>query len=202
MTPRKPPEAFPEAHPEDPGTTWIKIPEAAALLGMSERAARDWVKRYAIPQRGERPVLVSEAALRKQLAEMGKAPEGTPEVPGRPPEGPGGGAEPIDVPYRVSDGTDRILVPLDRMVEQVQGLSDQLGHLAARNETLALEVGTLRERTVTQEHTISRLASERDALRRRVDELTAPTPPPPPPAPAGLPQRSWWRFWESRSPTP
>ncbi len=190
MNARKFPEAPPEAHPEGSGGDWIKIAEAADLIGMSERAARDWVKRYSIPQRGERPALVSEAAVRKQLAALGKAPEDVPDVPGS-------SSEPIDVSFRVNDGTDRVLVPLDRMLEQVQGLSEQLTILSSRNEALALEVGGLRERTITQEQTIDRLMTERDALQQRVDELSAPPPPATPSVAHREQERPWWRFWEA-----
>lgn len=192
MDPRKFPEASSEAsseaQPEEPGTVWVKIPEAAKLLGMSERAARDWVKRQHIPQRGERPTLVSEAAIRKRMAELGKTPERIPELPG-------GSSEPIDVPYRLNDGADRILVPLDRMLEQAQSIGEQLTALARRNEELALEVGTLRERTTHQEQEISRLATERNAMQSRIDELTAPAPPEVPAPLDQSPPRPWWKFW-------
>jgi hypothetical protein len=197
MSDRKTPEAVPEERSEDPGTTWIKIPEAAVLLGMSERAARDWVKRHGIPQRGDRPVLVSEGAVRKQLELLGR---NVRNPPVETPEYPGSSFEPIDVPYRISASTDRTLVPLDRMLTHVQGLSEQLAGLAQRNETLALEVGTLRERTATQERTISQLQAERDA---RLDPQPAEDSTPPvqlqsvedSAPPVQPPQRPWWRFW-------
>jgi hypothetical protein len=91
-----------------------------------------------------------------KLAELGhphrKAPEHIPEVTGippeYPPEGTGTHSEPIEAAYRVAGeaATEVALVPLATMVEELRGLADQLAELARRNEALALEVGTLRER--------------------------------------------------------
>jgi len=193
MSNRKRPEAIPEDQPEAPGTEWIKIPEAAVMLAMSERAARDWVKRHKIPQRGDRPVLVSAASIRQQLHLLGRTLRTFPEAAA---EAPGGASEPIDVPFKISGSGDRALVPVDRMVAHVQGLAEQLVGLAQRNEALALEVGTLRERTATQERTIRELQTERDALASRPATPDAPTPAEEP-APPIQPQRgSRWRFWE------
>lgn len=165
---RKPPEAT-SAAPGSPGSVWLPMREAAEVLGLSERAARDWVKRHAIPQRGERPVLVSEAALLGKLAEVGRLPRQSPEAPaaanGSPrqsPEGTRGSPEPIEAAFHSHDEPPLALVPLAPMLEQLRGLGDQLAALAERNEALALEVGTLRERT---EHQAATLVEE----RRRVE---------------------------------
>ncbi len=103
--PRKSPEAAPEVGPEAPGSRWLTMPAIGALLGMSERAARDWVRRHDLPIHGRRPMRVSEQALLAQMAAeervARKAPEAPPEAPGRPGEAPGSG-EPIEAEYRVT----------------------------------------------------------------------------------------------------
>jgi regulator of replication initiation timing len=65
--------------------------------------------------------------------------------------------EPIEAAYRVAGGAaaEVALVPLATMVEELRGLADQLAELARRNESLALEVGTLRERQAGQEMQIA-----------------------------------------------
>ena len=62
---------------------------------------------------------------------------------------------------------------LDTMIEQVQTLGDRLAEMAARNEALALEVGTLRERLVHRDMLIERMESERVAIERDRDEARA-----------------------------
>jgi len=103
--PRKSPELPPEVGPEAPGSRWLTMPAVGGLLRLSERAARDWVKRHDLPMRGSRPVRVSEQAVLAAMAEeewvARKPPEVSPEVPGSSPEGPGNG-EPIEAEYRVT----------------------------------------------------------------------------------------------------
>jgi hypothetical protein len=112
------------------------------------------------------------------------------------------------VPYRVAGEPDQALVPVETMLNGMRGLSDRLAELAERNEALAIEVGTLRERTGGQEATIGRLEQERDHLRAEVEQLRA--------AQDAAPTRSeplgevvghnegqdapvpWWRFWARR----
>ncbi len=198
--PRKSPEGVPEAGPEAPGSRWLTMPAIGALLGMSERAARDWVRRHALPMHGSRPVRVSEQAVLARMAVeervARKPPEGCPEGPGSPGEAPGS-PEPIEAAYRVAGeaAAGVALVPLATMVEELRGLADQLADLARRNEGLALEVGQLREREAghaaqrtaqgealaAHRETIAELRrraeaaeGERDALRLRLAEASAP----------------------------
>ncbi len=70
----------------------------SGLLGLSERAARDWVKRHNLPMRGSRPVRVSEQAVLAAMTEEERVARKSPEVS---PEGPGSG-EPIEAEYRVT----------------------------------------------------------------------------------------------------
>ncbi len=154
--PGKSPEAAPEVGPEAPGSRWLTMPAIGVLLGMSERAARDWVRRHNLPIHGSRPMRVSEQAVLAQMAAeervARKSPEVIPEVPGSPGAAPGS-VEPIEAAYRVAGeaAAEVALVPLATMVEELRGLADQLAELARRNEALALEVGTLRERQVGHE---------------------------------------------------
>ncbi len=68
MNARKPPEDFREDQPENAGSTWINVPEAALLLpGASPPPVIEWTP-YDIPKRGERPVRVSQAAIGKHPA--------------------------------------------------------------------------------------------------------------------------------------
>ncbi len=189
MRGRQFPEVFSEENPEESGTIWIKMRDAATLLGRTERATRDWIKRYNIPQRGERPVLVSEAAIRRQLEALGQSPRNAPEEISN---ALGRATDPVDVPYYITDVANRTLVPLDQMLlplQELSKLSERLESLTHRNEQLALEVGTLRERTVQQDGAISELISERNALETRVEELTTLSF-------GAQTKRSWWRFWE------
>src|SRR3954453_3906535 len=101
-TPRKFSEPPPEVGPEVPGSRHLTMPEVAELLGISERAARDWVKRHDLPTTEGRPVRISEAQALGQMASEGrgprKSPEATSEAPGSGPEVPGS-SEPIEVSY-------------------------------------------------------------------------------------------------------
>lgn len=70
--------------------------------------------------------------------------------------------------YRVAGGVaaEVALVPLATMVEELRGLADQLAELARRNEALALEVGTLRERQAGHEAQL--LAKDETIVAQRV----------------------------------
>lgn len=187
--PRKSPEVAPEVGPEGPGSRLLTMPAIAEVLGVSERAARDWAKRHDLPIVGRRPVRVSESAVRAAMVAEGrrprKPPEVTPEVFGSAPEGPGSG-DPIEAAYQVAgDGQPgAVLVPLQTMVEELRGLAGELARLAERNEALALEVGGLRAEVaghqgqlVAKDETIAAIKAERDELRRRAeaaeDEIAA-----------------------------
>ena len=142
---------------EAPGGRWLTVAEVAELIGMSERSARDWIKRHGLPPNDARPLRVEERAVREQLAHEHRTLRRPPEVPGEvsggKPEAFGGATEPIEAAYRVAGEAvaEVALVPLATMVEELRGLADQLAELARRNESLALEVGTLRERQAGHE---------------------------------------------------
>jgi septal ring-binding cell division protein DamX len=158
------------------------MPEVGDLLGMSERAARDWVRRHELPTTGGRPVRVIEALVLTRMAAEGrklpKSPEviseppgSTPEVPGSSSEAPVSG-EPIEAAYTVAGDTPPLaLVPLAAVADQLQGLADRLADLAERNEGLALEVGQLRERTANQQEVIAHQAEALTSERATVAEL-------------------------------
>jgi hypothetical protein len=167
-----------ERRTESTGTRWIPIAEVEALIGKRERNARYWLERHDIPARGERLKLFAEAAIVAKLAELGqaarKAPEHVPEYPpeatGMPPERPARMAEPIEAAYQVAGEAPPVaLVPLATMVEELRGLADQLADLAPRNEGLALEVGTLRERVAGHEGQLVAKDETIAELRRRAD---------------------------------
>ncbi len=68
------------------------------------------------------------------------------------------------------------VVPLATMVEELRGLADQLAELARRNEGLALEVGTLRERQAGQETVLAAkdetIVMQREALATQAKTIT------------------------------
>ncbi len=168
--PRKSPEAAPEVGPEAPGSRWLTMPAIGALLGMSERAARDWVRRHDLPVHGSRPMRVSEQAVLAQMAAEERVARKSPEVP---PEAPGS-TEPIEAAYRVAgEGAAVALVPLATMVEELRGLATQLNDMARRNEALALEVGQLRERQGGQAAQLTAQEQTIAELRRRAEMAEA-----------------------------
>ncbi len=194
---RKAPETPPEYSPETTETRWLPVNDVEELIGKKERNARYWLARHSIASRGDRPKLFSEQAIRDKLTELGrnyrKIPERIPESTGISPEYPpeivGTYSEPIEAVYRVAGeaAAEVALVPLATMVEELRGLADQLAELARRNEGLALEVGTLRERQAgheaerlahvgeitTREQTISTQAETIAELRRRAERAEA-----------------------------
>ncbi len=176
--PRKSPEAAPEVGPEAPGSRSLTMPAIGALLGMSERAARDWIRRHDLPVHGSRPMRVSEQAVLAQMAAeervARKSPEVPPEAPGSLPEAPGS-TEPIEVAYHVAgEATPEVaLVPLTTMVEELRGLAAQLNDMARRNEALALEVGQLRERQGGQDAALAAKDQTIAELRRRAEVAEA-----------------------------
>lgn len=64
-------------------------------------------------------------------------------------------------------------MPLATMVEELRGLADQLAELARRNEGLALEVGTLRERQAGHEVLLAAKDETIAELRRRAEAVEA-----------------------------
>jgi len=195
--PETPPEYAPEHVPEAPGMRWLPIAEVETLIGKKERNARYWLDRHNIPARGERPRLFSERAILAAVASLGQQSRKAPErLPEQPPEAAGMPPEPIEAAYRVAGeaAAGVALVPLATMVEELRGLADQLAELARRNEGLALEVGTLRERQMgheterlahvgeiatreqmigTQAETIAELRRRAEAAEAERDRLTA-----------------------------
>lgn len=59
---------------EVPGGRWLSVSEVSDSIGMSERSARDWIKRHALPLNDARPLRVSESAVREQLAREHRPP--------------------------------------------------------------------------------------------------------------------------------
>jgi len=165
--------------PEAPGGRWLTVAEVAELIGMSERSARDWIKRHALPLNDARPLRVEERAVREQLAHehrtLRSPPEAAGEVPGGKPEAFGGATEPIEAAYRVAGEAvaEVALVPLATMVEELRGLADQLNDMARRNEALALEVGQLRERQGGQAAQLTAKDETIAELRRRAEVAEA-----------------------------
>ena len=158
---------------EPGGTTSHSVPEAARLLGISERAVRKRIVAgsLAAERAGSGPWRVRLGAARA-------VPVGT---------GGGTGAVPIEAEYHnvneVNAPPSVALVPLAAVADQLQGLADRLAELAERNEGLALEVGQLRERTATQQGTIAEL---RERLAT-AEAASAPPASPPVPAPPDTP---------------
>ena len=84
-------EAPAEAHggeTEASGGAWRTVAEVARLVGMSERSARDWVKRHQLPQNEARPVGISERAVVAQMLREGRTERRPPEAPGGPRRSP------------------------------------------------------------------------------------------------------------------
>ncbi|GAC1395203.1 MAG: hypothetical protein NVSMB65_14210 [Chloroflexota bacterium] len=143
----------------------VPIGEAAERLGLNVDAVRKRIKRGTLPayKEGERWYVVLPAG------QPGVPPVVPPSVlPGvqSGPSYPAGSPvqaderdhnEPIEAAYRVAGeaAAEGALVPLATLVEELRGLADQLAELARRNEALALEVGTLRERQAGQEMQIA-----------------------------------------------
>ncbi len=68
------------------------------------------------------------------------------------------------MPYRVDGEPDRALVPVDTMLTATRALGDRLAELA-------VEVGTLRERTSHQAAAMTALQEERDQLRVALERM-------------------------------
>lgn len=179
-------------HSEADPLALLTYREVGQLLGLGERAALNWVKEHNLPVNPGRPARVSRADVIALAALLGRPLSGTSEefgISARPASEADGSAEPIEAAYRVADeaAAEVALVPLATMVEELRGLADQLAELARRNEGLALEVGTLRERQAgheaerlahvgeitTREQTISTQAETIAELRRRAEEAEA-----------------------------
>ena len=170
------------------------MPAIGALLGMSERAARDWVRRHDLPVHGRRPMRVSEQAVLAQMAAeeraARKSPEVSPEVLGRPGE-VSGSAEPIEAAYRVTPAEIeqavsrtgvQYMADLRTMLAEVGKVYE--GQLAAKDETIAakdaaltakdqalaadaLTIAELRRRAeVAEEEVVRRRGAEAERLAR------------------------------------
>lgn len=186
----------PEEVAEAASSRWTPVATVAPLIGLSERAARDWIKRHDIPRRGERPLLVDEGAVRRKLVELGRQP------PEAPPEAPRSHQQPLDADYRVHDASkppSAPLVPLASVLEQAESWSARYEAMARRTEALALEVGQLRERTARQagdlDEAVERIKIlEAELADARKSPATASTPDEEP----SEPQRAGWRRWFRR----
>jgi hypothetical protein len=151
---------------EQGGTMWLSVPMAARHFGISERAIRKRIDAGTLiaEREGHGPWRVQVGAA--------------PAVPGAAPGGTGGGTQggtttaPIEAAYQVAgEAAPVALVPLETMVAELRGLADQLAELARRNEGLALEVGTLRERQVGHEAQLMARESTLEGYRETIIEL-------------------------------
>ena len=156
------PNADPTGDPPPPGA-WLSVADAADRLGMTTDAVRMRAKRGTLPSRkvGSRLEVLVDAPTQQR-------PNADPPTTERPTQRPD---DPIDVPYRVAGDAARALVPLDAMIGQVRPLTDRIAELALRNETLALEVGTLRERVARVTEERARRAAEVVRDRGLADDL-------------------------------
>jgi len=206
---RKPPEVPPEPSPEVPGSQWVKMREAAQLLGMSERAARDWVDRYQIPKRGSRPVFVDADVIGKQMRSLGKFPGSPRKPPENPSEVPGSASEPMEAQYRTDDAP--VALDAERQLEVIRDtllrpLIEQNERLQSRLEERAETIGKMQaaQEQARVKEEIARLErqqieAERDALQVRLSARAVEQEHPPTPEPTGpgmATGRVWWRFWE------
>jgi len=209
---RKSPEVPPELTPEAPGSNWVKMREVAQLLGMSERAARDWVDRYQIPKRGSRPVFVDADVIGKQMRSLGKFPGSARNSPEDSSEVPGSASEPIETRYRMGDAP--VILDPERQLEVIRDtllrpLIEQNERLQSRLEEQAETIGKMhaaQEQARIKEE-IARLErqqieAERDALEVRLSALETPQAESPM-QPSSAPQTAtgaatsapWWQFW-------
>ncbi len=153
------------------------VPEAARLLGISERAVRKRIATGALDADRE-----GNGPWQVRLGVAGAVPVGT---GGGTEDGTSSGqAEPIEGLYTTLHPPSVALVPLAAVADQLQAFADRLAEVGERNEALALEVGTLRERTATQEMTIDELRSQLAEA-----EKSAPASPLPPVARERRPRR-------------
>ena len=206
--PRKSPEVAPEVGPEVPGSRWLTMPAAAELLGMSERAARDWVRRQNVPIHGSRPMRVSEQVVLAQMAAEERAPRKppvvAPEVFGSCPEVPGStepieaaytAATPVQVERAIEATATRYMTDFAMLYDRISAEVGQVyeGQLAAKDQAIAF-----------QQETIAELRRRAEAAERERDELRAQSAPAPPSeAPTILvtteapePQRPAQGFWQ------
>jgi len=159
---------------------WLKLAEAAAVLGLTERQAREWVRARALPVTTGRPARVAASALLAAMRQAGKVPRPLPEIspevsgdaPGESPEISGSHREPIEAAYRVTPAEveQAIERTAGRYVADFVGLYDRISTevaeryeqtIAAKDETIATQadaLAELRRRAEVAE-------AQRDALR-------------------------------------
>jgi hypothetical protein len=147
------------------------MPVIGALLGMSERAARDWVRRHDLPTHGTRPVRVSEQVVLAQMAAeervTRKPPEVAPEASGSAPEAPGS-REPIEAEYRVTP--EDLQVAIGRTGAKY--INDFTGLYEMINEALAKQYeARLAERDLALAAKDETIATQRLALASQADRL-------------------------------
>jgi len=149
----------------------VPIGEAAERLGLNVDAVRKRIKRGTLPayKEDDRWFVVlpaGQTGVLPGVQPVPSSPTGSRVQPDdRDP------AEPIEAAYRVAGeaAAEVALVPLATMVEELRGLADQLADLGRRNEGLALEVGTLRERQVGQER---QLAAKDETIAAKDETIT------------------------------
>ena len=161
-----------------PGGRLLTYREVGQLLGVGERAALNWVREQDLPVTPGRPAKVTLADVVARAEALGRPLPGllardsedfgTPDR--KSSEDFGTTSKPIEAAYQVAGEAPPVaLVPLATMVEELRGLADQLAELARRNEGLALEVGTLRERVAGHEGRIAAKEETIAELRRRAE---------------------------------
>jgi len=159
---------------EPSGTRIYSVPEAARLLGISERAVRKRITTGALDAERE-----GNGPWQVRLGAEGAVPAGTEGGTDR--NHGTARSEPIEAAYSTGDAPTVALVPIAAVADQLQGFAERLAELAQRNEALALEVGTLRERDATKTETIAdlrrQLAEAQSAPPAAPQPLSA-TPPP------------------------
>ncbi len=142
------------------------------LLGISERAARDWVRRSALPVTPTRPARVREDLVRAAAGAQGRTladarpPPATPEAVGGAPGDRARSAAPLEAAYRATGTAPETgLAPLARTPQGRDGHDGRYEGLLERNRALASEVGALRERQTWHEGALAQ-ASRHDGCVR------------------------------------
>jgi len=177
----------------DPTAAWLPVAEAAALLGITTDAVRMRIKRSTLL--GRKVDRRLQVFVARPNADRTPDPTTDPTATQRRTDRDD---DPIDVPYRFDGEPDRALVPVDTMLTATRALGDRLAELA-------VEVGTLRERTSHQAASMTALQEERDQLRAELERLQVSQVSRDPAtehraeqAPTEHRPRPWWRFWERR----
>lgn len=146
--------------------------EVGDLLGLTERAALAWVKRYDLPTTTERPARVAEADVRAKAAELGRAlVEGPPVATPSRGEAGAAAAPEIAAEAGVNGALGRdpqaippasaAAVPDEPLAAQWQRALAEIADLARRNESLGYQLGRAHDR----------LSTEKMVLRQKDDAI-------------------------------